>query len=215
MTAWIYDSVKAIVWVFFHLVTSWQVNEKHNIPRQGKLIIVANHFSLADPLLIGASVSRRANFIAKEELFSNWLLRCLLYRLGAIPVRRGKIATEVLRAADKVLKQDRVLALFPEGARSRNGQLGPAFSGAALIAMRSGAPVLPIGVSGTEKVQGFAWLLRRPQVSVNIGSAFYLDEPETGITGKELTGATGLIMEHIAGLLPAGRRGNYGVKPGS
>ena len=103
------------------------------------MIIAANHFSLADPLLIDACISRSANFIAKEELFSNWFAKSFLLRLGAIPVRRGKIATEVLRAANNILKQESVLALFPEGARSRNGKPGRAFSGAALIAMRSGA----------------------------------------------------------------------------
>jgi 1-acyl-sn-glycerol-3-phosphate acyltransferase len=102
--------------------------------------------------------------------------------------------------------------MFPEGARSLNGQLGPAFSGAALIAIRSRAPVLPIGVSGTEKIKGLAWLLRRHKVTVNIGPSFYLEQDGTRITNQELTEATDIIMKKIAGLLPAGHRGNYTVE---
>jgi 1-acyl-sn-glycerol-3-phosphate acyltransferase len=102
--------------------------------------------------------------------------------------------------------------MFPEGARSHNGQLGPAFAGAALIAMRSGAPVLPIGINGTEKIKGLAWLLRRHKVTVNIGTPFYLEQDGIRITNQELTEATSIIIKKIAGLLPAGHRGNYTVE---
>jgi 1-acyl-sn-glycerol-3-phosphate acyltransferase len=209
LTTWIYDLFKAIVLILFRLTISLQVTGNYQIPQCSQLIIAANHISWVDPLLIGASINRRVNFVAKEELFYNKLFTQLLRRLGAIPVHRRKVSLEFLREADRILKQNEILAIFPEGTRSRNGQLGAAFSGAAFVAMRSGAPILPVGISGTEKIRGITWLLHRPKVTVNIGQVFYIEQSSPKITTEDLDTATHLIMLKIAELLPAQYRGIY------
>jgi 1-acyl-sn-glycerol-3-phosphate acyltransferase len=209
MIIWLYDSVRLIVRILLFLLTSWQVNGNENIPKQGALIIVANHLNLADPFLLGASINRRVVFLAKEELFHNPLSRYVVSSLGAIPVYRGQMARGVLHQTVQILAHDQALALFPEGARSRSGQMKRAFPGAALIASRSRVPVLPVGISGTEKIRGVAWFLHRPRITMNIGHPFYLEEGSDKRTTKELTEYTDSIMRNIAELLPLEYRGYY------
>jgi len=209
MIPWFYSAVRVMVRMLLFLLTSWLVSGGENIPNRGPLIIVANHLNLADPLLLGASVSRRVAFMAKEELFRYAFLGYIIHRLGAIPVHRGYMARGVLRQAERILAQGQALALFPEGARSRSGQLRRAFSGAALIALHSGAPVLPVGITGTEKIRGVAWFLRRPRLTVNIGHPFYLKEGSDRLTTEELAKYTDSIMRSIAKLLPMEHRGYY------
>ena len=88
-------------------------------------------------------------------------------------------------------------------------QLEAAFSGAALVATRNGVPVLPIGISGSEKISGITWLLRRPEITVNIGSPFYLTRTDGKVSRAELGTFTHSIMERIAELLPPEYRGKY------
>jgi 1-acyl-sn-glycerol-3-phosphate acyltransferase len=102
------------------------------------------------------------------------------------------------------------LIMFPEGRRSQNAQLESAFSGAALIATRNGVPILPIGIVGTENIKGSTWWLRRPQITVNIGSPFSLTTVNGKLTRLKLTEFTHSVMEHIAELLPIEYRGGYG-----
>ena len=104
------------------------------------------------------------------------------------------------------------LAVFPEGRRSQNTQLQPAFSGSALIASRSGAPILPVGITGTENIKGIGWMLRRPKITINIGSPFHLPHVNSELSKVELSRLTNCIMEHIAELMPAEYRGNYAKK---
>jgi 1-acyl-sn-glycerol-3-phosphate acyltransferase len=101
--------------------------------------------------------------------------------------------------------------MFPEATRSKNARLQRAFPGSALIAMRSGVPVLPVGISGTEKIKGMSWILRRPRITVNIGRPFYLPA-SSRLTRAELIENTDLIMERIAELLPPKYRGVYGKR---
>ena len=114
-----------------------------------------------------------------------------------------------MRQAEQVLAKGLALAMFPEGSRSKNAQLQSAFSGSALIALRSGAPILPIGITGTEKIKGAGWLLHRPKISVNIGHPFYLPLVSSKLTRVELARLTDDIMERITELLPPEYRGNY------
>ena len=105
------------------------------------------------------------------------------------------------------------LVMFPEGTWSNNAQLQPAFPGSALIALRSEAPILPVGISGTERIKGVAWLLRRPQITVNIGLPFHLPPVNGKVTKTELAELTNFIMGRIEQLLPVEYHGNY-IEPG-
>jgi len=204
-----YLAMKAL----FKLVTRWRVRGIENVPNEGPLLIVANHINLTDPILLAVSLDRKVIFMAKKELFSSRFSNFFLRRgLGILPVSRGRMNKEVLRQANQVLADGQVLGMFPEGARSKNTQLQPAFPGSALIALRQGTPILPVGISGTEKIKGITWLLRRPQVTVNIGHPFH-PPPIKGKSRKaERTEFTNLMMRHIAELLPPEYRGHYGAQ---
>jgi 1-acyl-sn-glycerol-3-phosphate acyltransferase len=110
--------------------------------------------------------------------------------------------------AKEELAEGEALAIFPEGMRSQSRKLKLAFPGAALIALRSGAPIIPIGISGTEKITGIAWLWRRPQMTVNIGEAFSLPPADGRLTKYQLAKTTDVIMERIAEVLPVEYRGH-------
>jgi 1-acyl-sn-glycerol-3-phosphate acyltransferase len=145
-------------------------------------------------------------FVAKEELFRSWFSGYFISRLGAFPVHRGRVDREALRQAERVLSRGRVLAMFPEGTRGQ-GHLQGGFTGAAMIATRANVPVLPIGITGTETIKGWGWMLRRPKITVSIGRPFELPAPGGKGRREELEGHTRTIMGHIAELLPPRYRG--------
>ena len=209
---WFYYVGRVIMRMLLFLLVRWQVKGRDNVPAQGPLLVAANHLNLADPPLLGVSLGRNVIFMAKEELFRSRFSGYFIRNFGAFPIHRGRLDREALRQADEVLARGLALLMFPEGKRSENTQLQPAFPGTALIALRSGIPILPVGITGTEKLKGRAWLLHRPRITVNIGHPFYLPSVSSKLTKMELAECTNLIMEHIAELLPPEYRGNYAVK---
>ncbi len=206
---WFYYVGRVLVRMLLVLLTRWQVRGKENVPTQGPVLVVANHLNLADPPLLGVSLGRKAVFMAKKELFHSRLIGYFVGGFGAFPVHRGRLDKKALRQAIQVLADGMALIMFPEGKRSKTAQLQPAFPGSALIALRSNAPVLPIAITGTEKIKGLAWLLRRPQITVNIGRPFYLPPVNSRLTKVELAKVADFIMERIAQLLPPEYRGDY------
>ncbi len=202
-----YPVAKAVIKGCLLVGARCQVKGSENIPEHGALLIVSNHLNLVDPPVLSASIPRQTVFMAKEELFRSAFSAYFVSSFGAFPVHRDRADTKAVRQALQVLEDGLSLVIFPEEHRSPDGRLQPAFPGAALIALRSGAPVLPIGITGTEKMKGKTWPFRRPRVTVNIGKAFRL--PQGGTTRQELERATGIIMEHIAALLPEQYRGYY------
>jgi len=206
---WFYYVSRVIVRTFFIFLTRWQVRGRENVPSQGPVLIVSNHLNLTDPLLLGISLGRKVIFMAKEELFRSRLSSYFIRGFGAFPVRRGQLDKKALRQAQQVLAEGLALVMFPEGSRSHNAQLQLAFPGSALIAYRHGVPILPVGITGTEKIKGVAWLLRRPQITVNIGHPFYLPPVNSKLTKDELAKLTDGMMKRIAELLPREYRGNY------
>jgi len=209
---WFYYIAKTVVKVLLKLLTRWQVNDIGNVPSQGPVLVVANHINLADPPLLGVSLGRRVRFMAKKELFHFRVIGFFMSSLGAFPVYRGQLDRRALRQANQILADGQVLVIFPEGRRSHIGQLRSAFSGSALVALRSGAPILPVGITGTEKLRGIAWLLRRPRITVNIGRTFCLPTVGSRLTKPELVKLTSYMMGQIAGLLPQEYRGDYVVE---
>lgn len=209
---WAYYAGKFLTRMLLFLLAHWRVRGRENMPEQGPLLIVANHINLADPPILAVSIRRKAAFMAKEELFRSRFSRFLMRNFGAFPVRRGQLDRGALRRAEQLLAQGSVLIMFPEGQRSKNAQLQPAFAGSALVAVRSDVPILPVGITGTEKIKGRGWLFRRPRITVNIGHPFYLPAVNGKLTRAELAQLTNFMMEHIAELLPPEYRENYAGK---
>jgi len=191
------------------LLTRWDIRGKENVPREGALLVIANHINLADPPLLGVSLGRKVIFMAKKELFHFRVIAYFIGSFGAFPVHRGQMDRKALRQTYQLLAQGQALVMFPEGMRSRSGRLRPAFPGSALVALRSGTPILPVGIAGTEKIKGVTWILRRPQITVNIGHPFYLPPVSSKLTREELAEHTNSMMRHIAELLPPEYRGHY------
>ena len=146
----VYRVSLVVVRLLFWLTARCQFKGRENVPRQGPLLVVSNHLSLADPALVALGLGRGAAFLAKKQLFRYRLIGGLLRRLWTFPVRRGQMDRPALRWAYQTISEGRALVMFPEGMRSRNRRLRPAFNGAALVASRSGVPILPVGISGSE-----------------------------------------------------------------
>ena len=209
MVPWFYYVGRVLVRVILFLFTRWQVRGRENIPSQGPVLVIVNHLNLADPPLVSVSLGRKAVFMAKEELFRSSFSSYFIGSFGAFPVHRGQLDREALRQADKVLADGLALIMFPEATRSKTTQLQPAFPGSALIALRSGAPILPVAITGTERIKGVMWILHRPRLTVTIGPPFHLPEVNDKVTKTKLAKLTNIIMGHISELLPAEYRGTY------
>lgn len=140
----LYQLCKYLLLPFVYILYRPKVINKSNFPFQGKCIVVSNHISLIDPVVIGCSLPRQLYYMAKTELFRNKIMRAILVRIGAFPVKRGAADISAIKNALLILKKDDVLGIFPEGKRSKTGELQDFESGVALIALKAGAPILPI-----------------------------------------------------------------------
>lgn len=200
---------RAIVRLGLAVLTDARLEGEERIPRSGPLLVVANHVSLTDPPLLAALFPRRLAFLAKEELFHPALWGWAFRAAGMIPVRRGRPERGVLEEALGVLRAGGALAVFPEGRRSRDGVLLPAEPGVGLLAVRSGALVLPVAVLGTEGLDRPAGWLGRPRLVVRCGHPYRPTAPAPGTTGYRAVADE--AMRQIAPLLPPERRGPYGA----
>lgn len=148
----LYIFAKTVVWYALKPLYRMEVSGQENIPSKGPVIVCANHISNLDPPLVGGSIKREMFFIAKEELFEKkWLAR-LLSRINVFPIKRGMSDRQAIRKALGLLKDDRGLVIFPEGTRSKMGQLGKGLSGVGFFALRSKATVVPCAIIGPYKI---------------------------------------------------------------
>ena len=186
-----------------------QIINKGNIPQHSACIVVANHINLLDSPIIGVSLGRKVYFMAKEELFRSRTIGWLAEQFGAFSVAKGKINRRAGRMALELLANGQALIIYPEGGRSDDGKLGHAYSGAALLAVKSGVPIVPVGIIGTRQLIGKWWFLKRPKITLNIGQSFTLSAFHDKLSKEETARATHEIMMHIAALLPPEYRGRY------
>ena len=186
-----------------------RVINKGNIPRHSACIVVANHVNLLDSPILGVSLGRKVYFMAKEELFHSPTIGWMAEQFGAFSVAKGKINRRAGRKALELLANGQALIIYPEGGRSEDGKLGHAYSGAALLAMKTGVPIVPVGVIGTRQLIGKWWFLKRPRITLNIGQPFTLSAFHDKLSKEETAHATHEVMMHIAALLPSEYRGRY------
>jgi 1-acyl-sn-glycerol-3-phosphate acyltransferase len=186
----------------------WEVRGAERMPAAGPLLVASNHLNNADPPLLGASFPRRIHFMAKQELLDVPLGGFFIRLFGAFPVRRDEADLRALRVAQRLLASGRVIGMFPEGHRSPTSTLQRAHPGTALLALRTGTPILPVAITGTEQIDTPRILLKRPRITVTVGEPFAFPA-ERRITSARVSAASDEIMQHIAALLPKSYRGVY------
>ncbi|MBN2187681.1 MAG: 1-acyl-sn-glycerol-3-phosphate acyltransferase [Dehalococcoidia bacterium] len=191
---------------------SWKVEGRENIPLTDSFILVSNHVHLLDPILLQFSSPRWVSFMAKEELFHRPILKIIIHWAQAFPVRRRgstKDKRNVVKQAKDILDNGIILGMFPEGKRSRNGKLTIGKSGSAVIASQADVPLLPVGITGTDKIKGISWLWRRPEIVISIGKPFKLPFIDGRLNKSQIKLLTSQLMGEIAALLPPEYQGVY------
>lgn len=163
----------------FSLWLRWEVFGRENIPTDGPVVIACNHLSLLDPPVLGAAATRQVHFMAKSELFRPSWFGAIIRKLGAFPVRRGAMDRDAIKTGLTILKEKKVLAVFPEGTRSKTGELGRAGGGAFMMAVKMKAKIVPAYIYGTDLKRHPGW----PKVRVIFGKPMEYD-PAMG-TGRE------------------------------
>ncbi len=183
------------------------------VPPFGPVILIANHLSLNDPPVLVATINRRLNFIAKQELFRYPISRALLTQFGVHPFDRSGRAVDIIKLALRLLAQDQTVVLFPEGTRSPNHTMHKGLPGAAYIAMKSQATILPVGLVGTENFPSWRMALPLCRIGVNIGQPFSLPLIEGRPSHEVLQSLADMMMSRIAALLPKKYQGVYALPP--
>jgi 1-acyl-sn-glycerol-3-phosphate acyltransferase len=174
------------------------------------MIIVMNHINWIDIPVIGAllPIAYRLSWLAKSELFENPVVSWWFRQMNVIPIKRGRRDLAALETSADALRGGAVLLIFPEGHRSRNGILQAGRGGAIRLAMQSGAPIVPVAVTGTE--HGLRGTLLRKPVQIQIGEPFTVPPtPDGKIPPDQMDQLTTMMMQRISAMLPAQQRGPY------
>src|SRR5579863_8318924 len=203
-----YTILRAVLRLFTHLICRYRVYGLERVPESGSLLIVANHLSWYDPILFGVALRRRVWFFTKSEMFRWPIIGAACKATGQIPVHRGESDRAALEKGLVYLKEGKALGIFPEGTVERRATMIPALTGVAMLAMRSGATVLPIAHTGTRKVlRSPRWWF--PRVTITIGEP-YVPVAPAGMSRKvSLQRVTDDLMFRIARMLPPENRGVY------
>jgi len=194
-------------WVIQRLSREVIVEGLDHLPRGGGVILAGNHVSWIDPVFLACwltpATGRAINWMGKAEALRWPLVGSFLRMNGVFGVRRGSADLEAFRLAEGVLHSGQVLGIYPEGTRSRDGRIGEFRDGVALLALRSGVPVLPVAVSGTQQIWAPGALIPRRvnRVRLTIGTPLQFTHP----VGErpELATVTAAIRDAVTALLPA------------
>lgn len=206
--------LRAVVRFCAFFISRIEIKGLENVPPQGPYIIVTNHMSKADPpLLYVAFPPMRLRFFAGEKWENHFFFGPLMRWVGAIYINRGEVDRRALKEAIEALHNGAIFGLAPEGTRSRVGKLIVGKDGAAYLASRVNAPIVPVGVINTDMLGDNMKRLRRTPLEVIIGEPFCLPVNGRRVKGAELSAMTHLIMVHIAAQLPERYHGYYQDSP--
>lgn len=208
---WLYRPGRALARFCFSVFGRMEVEGLEAAPPFGPLIVVANHLSSHDPPLLAASLHRRLSFLAKRELFANPVTAWVMRSCNVFPLDREGPGVEALRLALDLLGRDQAVVIFPEGRRSRDHAMGEGLAGAAYIALRSQAAILPVGITGTERCPTWRMPLPLCRFKVRIGQPFTLPVVEGRVSREVVNSLRDLIMQRIAAQLPEEYRGVYAL----
>ncbi|MCK6257533.1 1-acyl-sn-glycerol-3-phosphate acyltransferase [Fictibacillus sp. WQ 8-8] len=187
----LYKFGKAVCGAFLKSMYKIDIQGLENVPADGGILLCSNHINNFDPPLVGVAAPRDVHFMAKAELFSMPVLKTILPKINAFPVKRGMSDKQALRNGLSILKEGKVLGLFPEGTRSKTGQLGQGLAGAGFFALKSEAAVVPCAIKGEYK--------RGKKITIIFGKPIdFTEMREQKASAKD---ATNLIMLNIEKLL--------------
>lgn len=196
-----YRLVQLLFRLLLLLLRRWKVYGAENMPAAGGVVIVSNHASYWDPIAVACAFDRKVHYMAKSELFQIPLLGPVIRSLGAFPVRRDRSDRSAIRTAVSYLQEGEVVGVFPEGTRSKTGELLKPHLGAAMIAQKAGVPILPVALSGTRGVWG--------KVAVRVGTPLAVGAGGGTKTARmELEEASERAMSEIAAFLAGAGSGS-------
>ena len=204
-----YWLIKWISWPLRALYFRIHVEGVEHFPASGPVIVVANHGSYLDPGIVGSILRRKVHFMVLSSMYAKWRLRWFYVGMETIPVNPGQTDAGAIRQALRVLQRGGVLGIFPEGARSLDGRLKRPLAGAAAIAVRSGALVVPAAIEGAfEAFPRGSWWPRPRRICVRIGRPFRLPpRSRDGRSRPQLDVLSQRIMREIEILLGRGTSG--------
>ena len=202
-----YPVAKAIVKPTMKLLWRVHTTGLHNVPQQGPAIFCPNHISFFDSLVLPCVLPRRISYVGKAEYMDSWKTRYVFPAIGMIPIERtgGSASQRALDVAAGVLARDEFFGIYPEGTRSRDGRLHRGHTGAARLALRTGAPLVPVGIRGTDHVQPAGAALPTPFTScqVSIGEPVhvtrYLDRLDDHLLLRQLTDEVMFEIRKLSG----------------
>jgi 1-acyl-sn-glycerol-3-phosphate acyltransferase len=201
--------------IYVRLVCRLNVTGREHVPEQGPFLVIANHLSSVDPPLLLGLIPFRLRMVGMAAMAhrNDFLIGWLMDRAGAVWVRRGQPDRKALRQALDVLSTGRPFGVAPEGTRSKTGALIEGKAGPTFLALKAEVPILPITMTGTEKIFPSLRRLRRATIQVKISPAFRLPPRDDGSRSEHLRYCTDLIMTRLASTLPEVYRGVYTGHP--
>ena len=210
---WVYYFGRGLIRFLMFFFVRWRITGKENLPKDRPVLIVCNHLHIADPPIVAASIPLKCKFMAKDDLWHNRWSRFWVSNFGAFPVKRDStIDTEAIRNSERALAEGFSVIIFPEGGRSREAQLKTAQAGAAMVAMRMKAPLVPVSITGSENLRRLVWcFFHHPTVKVTIGTPFELPPPNGKLPREMRREMADFIMTKIAEILPPEYQGVYGT----
>lgn len=208
-----YWLTKFILTPFLRFFYRVRVEGREHIPPRGSAILASNHISFCDSFFLPLVVPRRVTYVAKAEYFDNWKVAWFFKANGHIPIRRGEGADWklALDLAAEVLHSGGLFGIYPEGTRSKDGRLYRGHTGVAMLATRTGAPVVPIGFVGTEKAQPVGAKMMRPfkTVTIRIGPPMEFSTDGQPQGQRALRAMTDAVMTEIQRLSGQEYTGRY------
>ena len=208
----LYSAGRQLARFCFNTFGRLEVTGRECVPPYGPLILVSNHLAYNDPPVLTATMPRPLDFLGKKELFSSPIRRCFMRGFRVHPLDRSAAGVEAMRTALDLLARDQVVVIFPEGHISTSQALEEGRPGAAFLAIKSQAPILPVGIYGTEKFSPRRMPFPFCRIHVNIGQPFTPPVMEGRITRGVVNSVLDMIMQRIAVLLPAEYRGVYALQ---
>ncbi len=194
---WLYALGQFLLALFYYPVFRLHVRGRENIPKTGPILMCCNHMAKRDPVMLGVSHSRQVFYMAKEALFQNRFLGWLFRGLGAFPVLRGSGGADALAEAYRILDDNGIVGVFIEGTRSKDGRLQRPKTGAAMLAYRTKAPIVPVCITAGDG--GLPKAFKKHYVVFGRPiSAAELKLPDD--SGMQLRKASRVIMEEIVAL---------------